>query len=199
MQISIVLPSRIESVSGSVNGIVTVWEQDMSGAWQAAVEQSTDDLYRVDVELMDAAGNRSRYTDTICYVLPRFITDRSLEDIRQRTKAFLNASDLERIEKNTELIAGYIAVPVTVRTDWAIGDLPRASEYRRIRDNVERIRNGYAIRADTPPTPVQPLNTYQKWNDIEKILKDVFWMYFDNLNNINYCGEVYAGEGVGVL
>ena len=134
------------------------------------------------------------------YVLPYFITDRSQLDIDVRTaKGFINASDMERVETTTELIAGYIAVPVTVKKNWKIGDLPRVSDFKRIRDNVEKIRSGYVIRADTPETPVQPLNTWQKWNDLEQILYDIFWIYFNNLNNKDYCGEISAGEEIGVI
>lgn len=130
----------------------------------------------------------------------RFVFDRRREDVENRTqKAYLNASDLLRTERNTELIAGYIGTPAVVRTDWKTGDIPRNSDYRRIRDNVEKIRSGYAIRADTPETPMQPLNTYQKWNDIEHILHDVFWIYINNKNNLAYCGEVTAGEEIGVI
>ena len=102
-----------------------------------------------------------------------FVYDRSAQDVLQMTKkGVLNADDINRIENNTWDIADKIAVPVTVKS-WSVGGLPRVSDYKRIRDNVERIRQGYGIRSDTPVTPEQPLNTYQKWNDIERILFDV--------------------------
>lgn len=201
MQLQVVLPSRVEHVSGTVNGLTTPFEWDTAtGSWTACVDQSGDDLYRLDIEMLDGAGNRSRYTDTVHYVLPGFVTDRSQKDIERRTnKAFLNASDLSRIEKNVELISGYIGAAVPAGREWAAGSLPRVSDMRRIRDSVERIRTGYAVRADTPLTPEQPLNTWQKWNAIEQILHDAYWMYMDNVNNVDYCGEISAGEGMGIL
>lgn len=199
MLLSIVVPSAIEYVGGTVNGEQRIFEQS-AGVWVAEAEQSDNDLYVIDLELTDAAGNRSRHTETIYYRLPRFVYDRTQEDVdNKRPKACLNAKDLERTESNTELIADYIGVPVRIRKDWKAGDLPRNSDYLRIRDNVEKIRRGYVIRADTPETPVQPLNTYQKWNDIEHILHDVFWIYMTNKNNIEYCGELAAGEEIGVI
>lgn len=199
MLLSIVVPSAIEYVGGTVNGEQRIFEQS-AGVWVAEAEQSDNDLYVIDLELTDAAGNRSRHTETIYYRLPRFVYDRTQEDVdNKRPKACLNAKDLERTESNTELIADYIGVPVRIRKDWKAGDLPRNSDYLRIRDNVEKIRRGYVIRADTPETPVQPLNTYQKWNDIEHILHDVFWIYLTNKNNIEYCGELAAGEEIGVI
>ena len=128
-----------------------------------------------------------------------FVYDRSAQDVLQMTKkGVLNAEDINRIENNTETIADKIAVPVTVKS-WSVGGLPRVSDYKRIRDNVERIRQGYGIRSDTPATPEQPLNTYQKWNDIERILFDVNDLYDRTENARAYCGEIFAGEGVGIL
>ena len=128
-----------------------------------------------------------------------FVYDRSAQDVLQMTKkGVLNAEDINRIENNTETIADKIAVPVTVKS-WPVGGLPRVSDYKRIRDNVERIRQGYGIRSDTPATPEQPLNTYQKWNDIERILFDVNDLYDRTENARAYCGEIFAGEGVGIL
>ena len=128
-----------------------------------------------------------------------FVYDRSAQDVLQMTKkGVLNAEDINRIENNTGDIADKIAVPVTVKS-WPVGGLPRVSDYKRIRDNVERIRQGYGIRSDTPATPEQPLNTYQKWNDIERILFDVNDLYDRTENARAYCGEIFAGEGVGIL
>ena len=200
MVLKLALASRIEYVRGRINGKAAVFEQDLTGAWVTDVDQSVNNRYELDLEMEDAAGNIGTYQETIVYVLPHFITDRSQLDIDERTeKGFINASDMERVETNTELIAGYIAVPVTVKKTWKTGDLPRVSDFKRIRDNVEKIRSGYVIRADTPETPVQPLNTWQKWNDLEQILYDVFWIYFNNLNNKDYCGEISAGEEIGVI
>lgn len=199
MLLTIVVPSTIEYVGGTVNGEQRIFEKSV-GVWATTVEQSNTDQYTLDLELIDTAGNRSRHTETIYYRLPSFVYDRTQEDVdNKRPKAYLNARDLERTESNTELIADYIGVPVRIRKDWKAGDLPRSSDYLRIRDNVEKIRSGYAIRADTPETPAQPLNTYQKWNDIEHILHDVFWIYMNNKNNIEYCGELSAGEKIGVI
>lgn len=127
-----------------------------------------------------------------------FVYDRSAQDVLNRTKkGVLNAEDLNRIESNTEIIAGHIAVPVSGRK-WSVGGLPRESDYQRIRGNTERIRAGYAVRSDTPETPERPLNTFEKWNAIEQILYDVNDIYVRTENARTYCGEIYAGEGAGL-
>lgn len=188
-------------VGSTVNGTEYVFTSADGVTWTANVPRAEDDLYTLDLQLVDAAGNHSTYSGTFKYVLPYFVYDRTAEDVIQKAaKAFLNAEDLRRIESNTELIAGYISVPVSVRTDWQTGDLPRESDYERIRNNTEKIRTGYAIRADTPEVPERPYNHFQKWNDIEKILHDVFYIYINNFNNKIYCGEdVGCGDEIGVI
>lgn len=199
MLISFSAGSNIVYVGGRINGQSKVFEyRELLGLWVADVEQSENGSYSLILELVDAAGNRSNYEDTVSYNLPKFIFDRTAADVEERKKkGFLNAADLMRIEKNTELIGDYVGVPVVVK-NWKRGDIPKVRDYWRIRENVEKIRIGYVIRADTPETPRQPLNTYQKWNDIERILFDMFWIYIGTINNFNYCGEdISCGEDIG--
>lgn len=126
-------------------------------------------------------------------------TEKEAEEWAAGMKGALNVADLNRIEGNCRMIGDKIAVPVTVKS-WIRTDFPRISDYARIRKNVDGIRKGYGIMSDTPPVPAQPLNTYQKWNDIEKILHDVDYVFTQVQNDRFYCGmEVYAGEGVGLL
>lgn len=201
MDIAVNVGSSIVYVGGTVNGEIKLFQPSENvGIWTVNVEQSKDSLYALQLELIDEAGNHSSYDNTIFYELPYFVYDRSQKDIENRTaKAYLNANDLNRIEKDTELIAEYLHVNVEVRT-WNTSNLPRASDFKRILDNVKKLLAVYAVREDTPKLPEQPLNTYQKWNDIEHILHDLFWIYIGNLNNICYCGEeISCGEGIGVI
>ena len=127
------------------------------------------------------------------------ITEEERSEWAAGLKGALNAADLNRIEGNTEIIAEYLATVVSVKT-WKPSDIPRVSDYKRIRDNVQKVRDAWAVKSDTPPTPEQPLNTYQKWNDIERILHDVDFVYTRTMESRYYCGdEFYAGEGVGII
>ena len=68
------------------------------------------------------------------------ITDRTREDIENQTdKAFINDTDLNRIEGNLEYLAehlkGYLTAPPKCRTNWTSTDLPTKA-------NIERIRRG---------------------------------------------------------
>ncbi len=192
--------SDILYVGGTVNGVGYTFDGG-GGVWRVNVPKSVDDYYHLDLQMVDEAGNTSTYSGTFFYPLPEFVYDRTQADIDSRTwKGFLNASDLNRIDRVTELIGGYISVPVSVKYDWDIGGLPRAADFDRIQENVTNIRAGYAVYPNTPKVPDRPYNHYQKWNDIEKILHDVFYIYIGNYNNKIYCGdEAYCGEEIGVL
>lgn len=113
-------------------------------------------------------------------------------------KGALNAKDLNRIETNCGIVAENIAVVVQTKS-WERKSIPRASDFERICSNIERIRSSYATLKTTPETPEQPLNTFQKWNDIEKILFDVDMIYRRTTDAFIFCGESYAGEDIGVI
>lgn len=200
MEITVNAGSEIVYVGGTVNGVTKLFEQiDNTGIWYTNVDQAENSIYILNLEMIDEAGNHSTYSNTIFYELPTFIYDRSENDILEHTeKAYLNAKDLNRIEKDIEILAEYLNVDVTVKT-WEIGSLPRASDFKRILDNVQTLVDDYMVREDTPVAPVQPLNHFQKWNDIEHILHDLFWIYIGNLNNIYYCSEMSCGEEIGVI
>lgn len=191
--------SPIRYVGGTVNGTEYIFE-GAYGAWAVNVPKADDDYYRMNLQMVDEAGNTSTYVETFYFPLPSFVYDRTRDDVDKRTwKGFLNASDLNRIDRATELIGDYISVPVSVRYDWETGGLPRVSDFKRIHDNVAMIRNGYVVYSDTPQVPELPYNRFDKWNAIEKILHDVFYIYIGNFNNKIYCSEAYAGQGIGVL
>jgi hypothetical protein len=126
------------------------------------------------------------------------ITEVEKEEWMQGLKGCLNYADLNRVESNCSYLAENIAVFVVTK-GWERIDIPRASDFQRIRNNVDAIRNGFAVFKDTPRTPSVPLNTFEKWNDIEKILYDVDMIYHRTMDAFIYCGESYAGEDIGVI
>lgn len=192
--IAVAAPSDIVYVAGTINGDSTTF-QSRDGKWYGYAPAAEDNTYHLWVEMIDAAGNRSEYETTLVYDLPWFVTDRTVEDIQERNqKGFLNARDLNRIEKNNHTIGELAALIIPAKYDWQVGELPRPSDYLRIRQGVQKLRD-YVHRSTTPQVPESPLNTYQKINDIEQIQKDCFDIYVGNKKNIAYAGEFYAGEG----
>lgn len=116
---------------------------------------------------------------------------------KEGLRGAFNLSDIQRIEYNIDKLGTYLATIVSVK-EWDYGDIPRASDYARIRENVQKTKEVLVGYSDTPEVPIQPLNTYQKWNDIERILHDIYNIYVMLKNSYYYCGtEIYAGEGIG--
>ena len=129
------------------------------------------------------------------------ISDNEKKEWMRGLKGALNASDLNRIESNIASISSILQVEIcSCQNNWSARDKPHAEDYERIRNNVKTIRDEWMQLPGILPVPERPLNTYQKWNDIEKILSDIFLVYKNIIGNFYYCDtEVYAGEGIGVL
>ena len=95
-------------------------------------------------------------------------------------KGALNRSDMERIQNNTQLLSDVLELNLAVAD---VPEHPNETFLTAVLHNTEIIRNANMIHSDTPQTPSMPVNTYQKMNDIEKILDDVYGIL---LNNFNY-------------
>lgn len=87
----------------------------------------------------------------------------------------LNASDLNRIEGNIQYLANLLEIRgLIVKTNWKMNDICRNSDFRRILDNLESIKDEFDLQfeyeVELPDVPDLPLNSYQKINDIENII-----------------------------
>lgn len=219
--ITVELSTDITYVAGTVNGVATVFVQDelYPVRWRAAVDVAEDNLYHIYLEMYDEAGNMSTYSNTIEYILPQFVYDRTQEDVdhveelrsvgwanmtqEQRTewiegrmKGALNLSDIKRIENDCYIIAQLLNLSVVTRKD-NLPRYPNAEYFSGLLSNVETIRSAGYKYSETPETPVQPINNYKKLNDIERILHDVYEVY--NANFSYFTGEIYAGDTIGLL
>ena len=127
------------------------------------------------------------------------VTDRTEEDILARTpKVQWLAENLNRLEGNCVVLAELLGVRVTTRA-WERTDFPTVTQLSRIRGNIDALRQAYRTYATTPQTPDDPLNTWQKWNDAERILADLYDLYNKTLAAILRLGEGYAGDEIGVI
>ncbi len=221
--LSLDLPSNIVYVAGHVNGAVTVFHQDRlnAGRWRADVDVSGDSLYHIELEMHDEAGNVGYYDETVEYVLPVFVYDRTQADVdrvhelcrtgwgnmteEQREewlgglKGCLNTPDLKRIENAVYVIAQLLRVQLRTNRD-NLPEIPDSLYFQTLLGNVEKLRAAGYLHSDTPEVPVQPLNTYRKINDIEHILHDIYDVYIANNSRFPYCGsEIYAGGEMGIL
>ena len=111
-------------------------------------------------------------------------------------KACLNDTDINRIEKCCCYFADLFDIDMDLKTDWKKTDVPTDVEMKRILKNVETVRNLYSfVPEDTPEIPEKPLNTIEKFNNIEKILYNKYIYINGNLDNTNYCNDnFYSGD-----
>lgn len=198
--LSVSLPSEIIYVSGTVNGTAYTWTL-IEGAWTATVERAADDTYHVVLTAVTAAGVSTNYALTLYYGLLNLITDRTAEDVANKTaKGFYNASDLNRVGAAVQYVAerfaaqGY-AVAVIPKTDWLVSDIPTASELETYRQNIATLRALIAVMKSTPETPeTMRFLDYIKANDIERILLDLDTLLTNAALAWYQSGEIYAGE-----
>lgn len=123
------------------------------------------------------------------------MTDSEKETWLNGMKGAMNKSDYARIQNNIQLLSNVLELSLVVSE---VPEIPTTSFFDEIIGNVDVIRQAYMIHSTTPETPVQPLNTFTKWNDVEQILYDVYSIILNNFNY--YCGtEIYAGEETGLL
>ena len=206
------LSTDITYVAGTVNGVETVFIQDEAYPvmWRATVDVAEDSLYHIYLEMYDEAGNKSTYENTIEYILPWFVYDRTQEDVDRvqelRNIGWEKMSDsekkewqkgLKRNENNCYVIAQLLNISlITCKDNLPV--YPDKTYFDNLLKNVATLRNAGYRYVETPPVPQQPINTYQKINDIEKILHDIYEVY--NSNFVHYAGEeIYAGQSIGLL
>ena len=127
------------------------------------------------------------------------IYDRIQADIDGQTgKGHYKADDLNRIEQDCEYLAGAFGVTISTRT-WSRADFPTPSDFSRVLNNITILRAAYYVYQTTPQMPQNPVNQYQKANDLEQILNDLYALYENNKRAVMYAGEPYAGQMIGVI
>lgn len=119
------------------------------------------------------------------------VYDRTQADVDNLTeKGFVNYTDLNRLETNIETIANKLNVSFTKKT-WVVGDLPRASDYTRLKTAVDAIKSKYDVLEISPN---RPFNTFVKWNQLEYLIYYTDYIFDINESEKAYCGEFYCGE-----
>lgn len=108
-------------------------------------------------------------------------------------KGAYNYTDLNRVESAVSVLAEILGVAVTVKTNWAVTDIPKSADMERYLGNIRLLREVNAALANTPSVPDSMTGLdFNMANDIEKILFDIE----RNIENLTRCGEVYCGEVV---
>ena len=112
-------------------------------------------------------------------------------------KGAFNRSDMERLESNCAQIAELLRLKIdTYAEEFPI--YPDQDYFLHLLGNVAALRKSGYRYIETPEVPKMPVDTWQKMNDLEKILCDVYTVYSNHFKY--YAGnEIYAGETTGFL
>ena len=138
--------------------------------------------------------------------LPQMVTDRTAADVAAlNAKGTYNATDLNRVGQAVLIVAQALAkldiiVNVAPKTNWSIGEIPTVAEMKRYSMDISNLRNIinlFPLPLDDPlPYAPATMNglTYDKANDIEKILIDLSNVADKIMQSFIYCGTVYSGQ-----
>lgn len=90
------------------------------------------------------------------------------------------------------------------KTNWSYIDISSRLDFQRIVDNLKVLVNRGKVLKTTPKIPELPLNSYQKINDLEKILYDLYWVYENGSlafarNDKKFKSELYSNDNITVI
>lgn len=93
----------------------------------------------------------------------------------EATKGAYNYSDLNRVERAVAELSDMLGLGLVTKTDWAMWDIPTASDMERYLGNVSTLRQQIEAETTVPalPTSMNKL-TYTDANNIELILDAVY-------------------------
>ena len=132
----------------------------------------------------------------------RGMTDNELAEWLQGLKGAYNASDMNRVGRAIRYLVDRLAeigisVNAPAKVDWTMEDIPTARQAAYYTQYVTRIRDALTMPDDTPTITNGLTNlTYEKANDIERILAAVYDMIHNVRSNIDLgwaLGTSYTG------
>lgn len=221
--LTVSLPASTLYVSGTVNGIDTVWTNTSGQLWETTADRAEDEIYRVELTIIDDTGAATESRITLYYGL-HLITDRTLVDVEsvknlaeaikngvateEQVQEYLNVhqkgaytyEDLNRVEAAVGYVAnrlkefGYLSsIPVT--QSWTVADKPSVSDFARYFGNVRTLRNAVTVWDSTPEAPNDVAGfDYSKANALEQILVDVDQILTQISQAWFYSGDLYLAE-----
>ena len=91
------------------------------------------------------------------------------------TKGAYNYSDLNRVERAVAELSDMLGLGLATKTDWAMWDIPTASDMERYLGNVALIRQQFENEITIPALPLSMNKlTYTDANNIELVLSAVY-------------------------
>lgn len=100
-------------------------------------------------------------------------------------KGALNASDLNRIESNQQYILNLLSTQYTLtfKTNWQMTDFVEDSDENRILSNLRTLMQPFDFN-DQTVVPDKPLNYFEKINQIESIILQMYDKYNERGENL---------------
>ena len=137
------------------------------------------------------------YAKKLCNLGWEAMTAEQQEEFLAGLKGCMNRVDFERIENNIQILLDVFEIDSESYVEMVPEFLTEAY-FEKLQYNIGVIREVFFIHEDTPVVPELPYNTWQKYNDIEKILADVYEVVSAQFHY--YAGEeIYAGDSSGLL
>jgi len=200
--LTVSLPASTLYVSGTVNGIDTVWTNTSGQLWDTTADRAEDEIYRVELTIIDDTGAASESSITLYYGL-HLITDRTLADVEsvkklaetiksgeateEQVQEYLNVhqkgaytyEDMNRVEAAVMYVTnrlkefGYDPL-IRPTAMWSMADKPNREDFDRYLWNIAQIRRAIAVWRTTPEAPDSMVGfDVNKANALEQILMDV--------------------------
>lgn len=145
--------------------------------------------------------------------MDKLIFDRTASDVQyaknnpsaqEWLKGCYNYIDLNRVEEWCKYLSdllnsyGYGNL-ISVKTDWNVKDIQTIEQMARYLNNIKILMETFVLKNDTPQLPesIDKL-TFQKANDIEKILFDINELIEKMEAIFRYSGTFYSSESEGL-
>ena len=221
--LTVTLPASTLFVSGTVNGVDTVWTNTSGQLWETIADRAVDEIYRVALIIIDDTGTATETSFTLYYGL-HLVTDRTLADVEsvkklaeaiksgvateEQVQEYLNVhqkgaytfEDLNRVEAAVVYVAerlkefGY-GTSISPTETWTMEHKPNKADFDRYLWNIAQIRSAITVFRTTPTAPDSMVGfDVNKANALEQILVDVDQI----LNKIQaawfFLGDLYAEE-----
>lgn len=130
--------------------------------------------------------------------MENLIFDRTQLDITNKTeKGRYNYTDFNRIESWCEYIANTLnsysySISILTKTNYSLKNKPNESDLERIRNNINTLKQAYFSFTEIPEN--LEYMTFEKANDIERILYEIEKLLSYMENNFDYCGVGGCGQ-----
>ena len=222
--LTVTLATDIVYVEGTVNSVPVTWTKVSTSDWQATADRAADDIYRLNLTLINSLGTSTTTELTLYYGLLNLVTDRTSADVQKVAryiakgwasmsederaewlggmKGAYNYIDLNRVGAAVEYIttrlnaAGYL-VKTAPKQGWTLGAIPTSAEMSGYLGDVRALRDAVsdALPDTTPELPSSMERLdWRGANAIEQVLLDVNAVV-DRINARSvYAGEFFAGE-----